>query len=89
MTVMVDVAAEDSEDDVVLTVVESKVPAAVGAPEDESVDEDAGGCTVRAGDRAIVADRAVIATHLPGVVAACTADTSAQVSWAICACSRW
>jgi ATP-dependent Clp protease ATP-binding subunit ClpC len=39
-TVMVDVAPEGSEEDVVLTVVESKVPAAVGAPEDEPSDED-------------------------------------------------
>ena len=39
-TVMVDVAPEDAEDDVVLTVVESKVPAAVGAPEDESTEGD-------------------------------------------------
>ena len=39
-TVMVDVAPEDAEDDVVLTVVESKVPAAVGAPEDESAEGD-------------------------------------------------
>ncbi|MBU6337792.1 MAG: ATP-dependent Clp protease ATP-binding subunit [Acidobacteria bacterium] len=39
-TVMVDVAPEDAEDEVVLTVVESKVPAAVGAPEDESTEGD-------------------------------------------------
>jgi ATP-dependent Clp protease ATP-binding subunit ClpC len=39
-TVMVDVAPEDSDEDVTLTVVESKVPAAVGAPEDEPADED-------------------------------------------------
>jgi ATP-dependent Clp protease ATP-binding subunit ClpC len=39
-TVMVDVAPEDSDEDVVLTVVESKVPAAVGAPEDEAAEED-------------------------------------------------
>ena len=38
-TVMVDVAPEDSDEDVVLTVVESKVPAAVGAPEDEAAEE--------------------------------------------------
>jgi ATP-dependent Clp protease ATP-binding subunit ClpC len=38
-TVMVDVAPEDSDEDVVLTVVESKVPAAVGAPEDEAGEE--------------------------------------------------
>jgi len=37
-TVMVDIAPEDSEDDVLLTVVESKVPAAVGAPEEEPGD---------------------------------------------------
>ena len=37
---MVDVAPEDSDEDVVLTVVESKVPAAVGAPEDEAAEED-------------------------------------------------
>ncbi|MFM8762695.1 MAG: ATP-dependent Clp protease ATP-binding subunit [Solirubrobacterales bacterium] len=39
-TVMVDVAPEDSDEDVILTVVESKVPAAVGAPEDEPGEED-------------------------------------------------
>ncbi|MFM9140349.1 MAG: AAA family ATPase, partial [Solirubrobacterales bacterium] len=39
-TVMVDVAPEDSDEDVILTVVESKVPAAVGAPEDEAAEED-------------------------------------------------
>ncbi|MFM8561166.1 MAG: ATP-dependent Clp protease ATP-binding subunit [Solirubrobacterales bacterium] len=39
-TVMVDVAPGDSDEDVILTVVESKVPAAVGAPEDEAAEED-------------------------------------------------